>query len=257
MHDDEGYQSTLDCSTSQLAENKPVDMEEHYKIQIKALESEIKLQQKLNEKKYYTENGLIDDKEYFETKGKGGKGYVKKTCNVEEERAHLIDNYLSNIKSEKKYLRFKQLDDETQLMICKIDVFRGFGYCTGFFNKLLETFEWKSMQLEKLKKTIDEMKQLKDDYTTTINELMDENQKIIEEKDQEIDDLKRKLEAGKKMGGFLRELCRIKGGRKDVRIEEMDEESQLMIANINALRESDNKIYNKLLSMSEEQNTKV
>ena len=106
------------------------------------------------------------------------------------------------------------------------------------------------------------MKQLKDDYSKTINELMDENQKTIEEKDQEIDELKKKLQAvliGKKGGGHLSESSRIriKGGRKDIKIEEMDEEYQSMIANINVLRESDDKIYNKVLGMSEEQHHKV
>ena len=89
-----------------------------------------------------------------------------------------------------------------------------------FFDKLLEMFEWNSMQLVKLKKTVDKMKQLEDNYSKTINELMDENQKTIEEKDREIDELKRKLQAvliGKKGGGHLSESSRIKGGRKDVK----------------------------------------
>ena len=54
---------------------------------------------------------------------------------------------------------------------------------------------------------------------------------------------------GKTSGGCLSELSGIKGGRKDLKIEELDEESQQMIANIEALRESDAKIYNKVLSM--------
>ena len=236
-----------------------MNMEEYYKTQIDALESDLKHQQKLNEEQSYATNELIDEEEEFEGKGKGGKRYIKKICNLEEERANLIDNYLSNIKSEKKYLRFKQLDEETQLMICKIDVFRGFGYHTEFFDKLLEMFEWNSTQLVKLKKTVDEMKQLKDDYSNTIDELMDENQKTIKEKDQEIDELKKKLQAvliGKKGGNHLSESSRIKGGRKDAK-QEMDEESQLMIANINALRESDNKIYYKVLGMSKKQHCEV
>ena len=238
-----------------------MNMEECYKTQIDALESELKHQQKLNEEQSYAKNELIDEEEEFEGKGKGGKSYIKKICNLEEERANLIDNYLSNIKSEKKYLRFKQLDEETQLMInCKINVFRGFGYHTEFFDKLLEMFEWNSTQLVKLKKTVDEMKQLKDDYSKTIDELMDENQKTVKEKDQEINELKKKLQAvliGKKGRDHLSESSRIKGGRKDAKIEEMDEESQLMIANVNTLRESDNKIYNKVLGMSEKQHYEV
>ena len=61
---------------------------------------------------------------------------------------------------------------------------------------------------------------------------------------------------GKTRGGCLSELSRIKGGRKDLKIEELDEESQLMIANIEALRESDDRIYNKVLNMLEEKNAK-
>ena len=34
-----------------------------------------------------------------------------------------------------------------------------------------------------------------------------------------------------------------------MKIEELDEECQLMMANIEALRESDDKIYNKVLNM--------
>ena len=39
-------------------------------------------------------------------------------------------------------------------MICKINVFSGFGNDNGFFDKLLEMFEGKSMELMEVKKAI-------------------------------------------------------------------------------------------------------
>ena len=50
----------------------------------------------------------------------------------------LKELYLSKIKSEKKHLRFQQLDDVTQLMICKIDALRGSGNDHEFYDKLLK-----------------------------------------------------------------------------------------------------------------------
>lgn len=187
---------------------------------------------------------------------------MEKTYDLEEEQLMLKEQYLSKIKSEKKYLRFQQLDDETQLMICKIDALRESGIGDNFFGELLGMFERKSMGLEKLKKTVEEMKELEEDYVMTINELVDDHEKIIEEKDQEIDCLKKKLQAaliGKVRRGYSGEPSKIKSGRRDVKIEDLDDECQLMIANIEALRESDNIIYGKVLNMLEEQsqNTKV
>ena len=236
---DEGYQSTVDCTTSKDTEDKLVKMESSCEQQITAMELELKLHQNLIEKH---KKELTDDDESYEGKGKGGKGYVQKVCNSEED---LKEQYLSNIKSEKKYLRFQQLDNEIQLMICKINVFRGFGSGNGFFDKLLELFEWKSMELMEIKK-------LEGEYVEVINQLMEQ----LEEKNLEIDDLKKKLQCAL-MREKTREGCwsgpsRIKIGKKDLKIEELDEESQLMIANIEALRESDDKVYNKLLNMLEE-----
>ena len=74
--------------------------------------------------------------------------------------------------------------------------------------------------------------------------------------------MKKKLQAlliGKQRGGgYLGKPRRIviSGGRKDLKIEELDDECQLMIANIEALRESDDIIYNKVLNILERQNTK-
>ena len=142
-------------------------------------------------------------------------------------------------------------------MICKIDALRGCDNDNNFFNKLLGTFEGKSMELERLKKTLKEMKGLKEDYVMFINELEDQHQKAIKEKDQEISYLK-KLQAlliGKQREGYQSEPSRVGGERKDLKIEELDEESQLMIANIKALRESDDMIHDKVLNMLERQNS--
>ena len=243
---DEGYQSTSDCTTSKSMEDKPVKMEGCYEQSTTAMELELELHQNLVEKH---KNELTDDDEGYKGKRKGGKGYVRKVCNSEED---LKEQYLSKIKSEKKYLRFLQLDNETQLMICKMDIFSGFGNGNGFFVKLLQMFEGKSMKLE-------EKKELEGEYVKAIDDLKEQYEKTTKEKDEEIDGLKKKLQAAlmeKTRGGCLSELSRIKGRRKDLKIEELDEESQLMIANIEALRESDDKIYNKVLNMLEEKNAK-
>ena len=144
---DEGYQSTLDRNTSKDTEDNLVKMEGSCEQQITAMELELKLHQNLLEK--HKNEVTDDDDEGYKGKGKGGKGYVQKVCNSEED---LKEQYLSKIKNDKKYSRFQQLDNETQLMISKIDVFRGFGSGNGFFYKLLELFEGKSMELMEIKK---------------------------------------------------------------------------------------------------------
>ena len=137
-------------------------------------------------------------------------------------------------------------------MISKIDVFRGFGCGNDFFNKLFEVFKGKSMEVEDLR---NKAKEIEDDHVNVLNELVCQYKKIIEEKDLEINDLK-KLQVGmmrKTRGGWLSELRRImsrtKGGRKDVKTEGLDDKSQLTIANTEALRESDDRINNKELNM--------
>ena len=235
-----------------------LEMEESYKQQIRDMEFELELQYKLIENNEI-KNKLMDDNDDDELvgKGKGGKGYVEKMCNLEEEQLMLKEQYLSKIRSEKKYLKFQQLDDETQLMICKIDALRESGIGNNFFGELLGMFERKSMELEKLKKTVEEMKELEEDYAMTINELVDDHEKVIEEKDQEINCLKKQLQAaliGKVRRGYSGEPSRIKDGRKDV-IEDLDDECQLMIANIEALRESDNIIYDKVLNKLKQKST--
>ena len=248
---DEGYQSTLDCTTSKNTEDKLVKMEGCYKQQITPMELELKLYQKLIEK-YRNEqtDDDDDDDEGFKGKGKGGKGYIRKVCSTEED---LKEQYLSKIKSEKKRLRFQQLDHQTQLMISKIDACRGFRNGDDFFEKLLEMFEGKSMEVEDLKQNVKEME---GEHSNILNELVGQYKKIIERKVEEINDLK-KLQAGfvgKTRGGWLSELCRImsriKGGRKDLKTKELDDRSQLSLGNSEALRESDNSINNKALNIN-------
>ena len=166
-------------------------------------------------------------------------------CSTEED---LKEQYLSKIKSEKKWLRFQQLDHQTQLMISKIDAYRGFRNGNDFFEKLFKMFEGKSMEVEDLKQNVNEME---GEYSNAFNELVGQYKNIIEHKDEEMNDLK-KLQAElvrKTRGGWLSELrrmmSRIKGGRKDLKTKELDERSQLSIGITEALRESDDSINNK------------
>ena len=118
-------------------EGKLVKMEGCYKQRITPMELELKLYQKLIEKYRNEQTDDDDDDEGFKGKGKGGKGYIRKVCSTEED---LKEQYLSKIKSEKKRLRFQQLDHQTQLMISKIDACSGFRNGNDFFEKLLEMF---------------------------------------------------------------------------------------------------------------------
>ena len=78
---DEGYQSTLHCT---MCKKNLVKLEESYKQQIAALELALKNQQNLINKYFYIKNELTNDEEnFFEGKGKGGKGYVKKACDLQ------------------------------------------------------------------------------------------------------------------------------------------------------------------------------
>ena len=256
---DEGYQSALDCTTCKQVKNSLLMMEESYKQQIRDLEYELELQYKLMEN-YDIKNKRMDDEDELEGKGKGGKGYVKKMCSLEEEQLILKDQYLSKIKSENKYLRFHQMDEETQLMICKIDALRESGMGNNFYDELLRMFEEKSMELVKLKTTVKKMKELEGDFEKSIDELIDEHQEIVEEKDQEIKCLKKKLQkvlVGKVKRDYSGEISRNKNGRVEFEIEDLDDECKQMIANIEALRESDNIVYDKVLHLLEGQNKKV
>ena len=247
---DEGYQSTLDCTTSKNMEEKLVKMESCYKQQITPMELELKLYQNLIEKYRNEQTDDDDDDEGFKGKGKGGKGYIRKVCRSEED---LKEQYLSKIKSEKKRLRFQQLDHQTQLMISKIDACRGFRNGDDFFEKLLEMFEGKSMEVEDLKQNV---KEKEEEHANVLNELVGQYKKIIEQKVEEINDLK-KLQAGlvgKTREGWLSELrrimSRIRGGRKDLKTKKLDERSQLSIGNTEASRENNDRANNKGLNMN-------
>ena len=249
----------MDCTTFKQVENSLLMMEESYKQQIHDLEYELELQHKLMEN-YDIKNKQMDDDDELEGKGKGGKGYVKKMCSLEEEQLILKEQYLSKIKSEKKYIRFHLMDEETQLMICKIDALRDSGIGNDFYDELFRMFEEKSTELVKLKTTVKKMKELEDDFEKTIDELVDEHQKIVKEKDQEIECLKKKLRkvvVGKVKRDYSGELSRNKNGRVEFEIEDLDDECKQMIANIEALRESDNIVYDKVLHLLEGQNTKA
>ena len=57
-------------------------------------------------------------------------------------------------------------------MIYKVNALRVSGSDNHFIDQLLETFEEMSMQLQRLKKTVEEMKELEDKYVRAIDELM-------------------------------------------------------------------------------------
>ena len=256
MLKDEGYQSALQCSSSKHVEKKL--LEKYCKQQSSDVEFELKLRHELIKKVYNDE--LMDDEDDYEEqdeeefkykgKGKGGKGFVKKTCHLEEEeqQVKLKEQYLGKIKSEKKYLRFQQLDDLTQLMICKIDALRESGSDYNFYDKLLKLLEWKSMKLEDLKQTIKEMKEIEDDNTKTMNGILLEHQMILHNKDQEINCLKKRLELWDKRRGCLEETSK-NTERKCKKIEGLDDEYQTMIANMEALKKLNNNAHNKVLKL--------
>ena len=264
---DEGYQS---ASTSKQFENQQLKLEEYYMqqstcsdFQLK-LQHELKFQHELIEKRAYIKELMsfddyddIDDddeeEEYAIGKGKGGKRYMKKMCHLEEQQQQLKlkEQYLSKIKNKKKYLRFQQLDDETQLMICKIDALRESGGDKSFFDKLLRMLEGRSLKVTKLKKVVEKMKELEDNNERTIDDIIDEHQRILYQKDQEIKHLKKKLEAEKRMRVRLSKKSE-KRFKKHLKIEDLMEKYQIIITNMEALRKSDSVVYNEVRNMLEE-----
>ena len=79
---DEGYQSAMDCTTCKKC---LVKIEESYKQQIAALKLELPHQRNVIDKYYHIKNELTNDEEnFFEGKGKGSKGYVKKGSNSKQ-----------------------------------------------------------------------------------------------------------------------------------------------------------------------------
>ena len=187
---DEGYQSTLDCT---MCKKNLVKLEESYKQQIAALELALKNQQNLINKYFYIKNELTNDEEnFFGGKGKGGKGYVKKACDLQ--RIALKEEYLAKIKCEKRRFRFLQLDEKAQLMVYKIEALWGSGSDDSFIDEVLEMFEEGSMKLQSQKKVVEEMKEQQGEHVNAIDELTDQHHKSIEEKDQKIDYFKNNVQ---------------------------------------------------------------
>ena len=95
---DDRYHSALDCTT---CKRSLVKVEESYRQQITALELKLLSQQNCIDKSYYIKNELTNDEEKFlEGKGKGGKRYVRKACDLKQ--LALKEWYLSAIKNDKK-----------------------------------------------------------------------------------------------------------------------------------------------------------
>ena len=107
---------------------------------------------------------------------------MKKACDLQG--LALKEQYLAKIKCGKRCVRFLQLDDKSQLMICKIEGLRESGSNNHFIDEVLETFEEESMQLQKQKKTVEEMREHQGDYVNTTDEIVEQHQKAIEEKDE-------------------------------------------------------------------------
>ena len=100
------------------------------------------------------------------------------------------------------------------------------------------------MQLQRLKETVEEMKQLEDDYVKTIDELMhQQHNKTIKEKDQEINYLRKNVQVvlvGKERSG---ELSKRKNEKKSKNTDELYDKYEITIANMQALRQLYNVVY--------------
>ena len=248
--EDEGYQSKLDCTTCR--KSLIMKMEESYKQQIASLESKL-IQQQNRIDKYYYANELTDDEEnVFEGRG---KGYVKQACDLKP--LALKKQYLGKIKCEKRRFRFLQLDDKTQLMLCKIDALRGPRSDNNFIDELLETFERNSMLLLRLNKTIEEIKEQEDVYVKTHDELKHDHEKIIKEKDEEIDYFRENMKVvlvGEESCDFLgapsKKMKNGKQCKKNLKTDESEDgEYQISIANMEGLRELNGVVYYNVVKM--------
>ena len=257
---DEGYKSAATSKHFETS-NELLKLEEYYNQQRGDVEFDLlKLQHKLFEMKLNCVDDYDDDEEEdedddygYKGKRKGGKRFVKKTCHLEEEERQLKlrEKYLNKIKTKKKRLRFQQLDDETQLMICKIDALRETGSDKNFFKKLLKMFEGKSLKVQRLEETVEKMKEVDDNNAKTIDDIIDEHQRILEVKDEEIMYLKKQLEAESRMRAYLIKNNE-KRFKKHLKIEDLEDEYQMMFANMEALRKSDNVLYKEVLYMLKE-----
>ena len=94
------------------------------------------------------------------------------------------------------------------------------------------------MQLRRLKETVEEMKQLEDDYVKTIDELMhQQHNRTIKEKDQEINYLRKNVQVvlvGKERSGELSKRKNEKKSKKNT--DELYDKYEITIANMQALR---------------------
>ena len=239
--EDEGFQSALDCTT---CKNSLVEMEESYKQQIAALELKLICQQNRIDK-YYNISELTDDEENV-SEGKGGKG-----CNLA-----LKKQYLGKIKCEKRRFRFLQLDHKTQLMICKIDALRESRNDHHFIDELLEMFERNSMQLQRLNKTIEEMKEVEDIYIKARDDLMHHHEKVIEEKEDEIDYFRMNMKVvlvGNEGSDYLGESSKKKKNgkkcKKHLETNESVDDYRIRITKMEGLRELDDVVYNDVVKM--------
>lgn len=121
-----------------------------------------------------------------------------------------------------------------------------------FIDKLLEIFIEVSIQLKKSTKTMEESRRKnKDTYINIINQLNHQHQRAIQQKDQEINDLKKLYAVLMREEDLSGPISRINDEREHVKTEESDENFQLLIAKIEAIREVDYIIYNKALNMHE------
>ena len=114
-----------------------------------------------------------------------------------------------------------QLDNKAQLMICKADALKGSGSDNHFIDELLETFEENSMQLQRLKTTVEERKEQQAEYVKSIDELMYLKQKSMEEKHQEIEYLRKNVQVvlvGRERCGYLDQSSKNKKGKKSKKL---------------------------------------
>lgn len=247
---DEGCHSALaDCTTCQRS---LMELEESYRQQITALELKLSSQQDRIDRYYHIKNELTNDEEnFFEGKGKGGNRYIRKACDLKQ--LALKERYLSTIKNdEKRRFRFLRLDHEAQQMICKIGALRGCGSDDHFIDELSETFERMSIQLQRLKKTVEKKKELEGVYVRAIDELICHNKTLVDEKDQGMDCLRNNVQVvlvGNEGFGELRTNKSRKKSKKGLKSGKSDDECQIMITNMEALRELDNAIYENVVKM--------
>ena len=111
------------------------------------------------------------------------------------------------------------------------------------------------MQLQRLKTTVEERKEQQAEYVKSIDELMYLRQKSMEEKHQEIEYLRKNVQVvlvGRERYRYLDQSSKIKKGKKSkkhLKTDQSDEEYQIMIANMESLRELDVVVYEDVVKM--------